>query len=316
MTTLWDTSGRAVVTALAAERRTSGAITTGSVLTLICALSEHTVEQAEQAATIAASNHPMRRLMVVRQPSDGQARLDAEVQVGGEMGPGEVVALRLHGEVAEHAESVVMPLLAPDVPVVTWWHGAPPDRLADDPLAALAQRRITDVAGAPDPAEALRQRAHDFSPGDTDLAWTRITTWRAALACAYDSVDDTPIEAGIIGEATDPTVMLLAGWLSARLNLPVPIQGATSALEQVHLRLAGGVTIQAERDGGRFLLHRSDRPTSIAPIHDRSLGELLTEELRRLDNDDVYAQALGRACGLIDLAQQAGRSASRTHRLP
>ncbi len=298
MTTLWDTSGRAVVAALAAERRASGTITTGSVLTLICALSEHTVEQAEQAATIAASNHPMRRIMVVRRPGAGPARLDAEVQVGGQMGPGEVVTLRLYGEVAEHAESLVVPLLAPDVPVVTWWHGAPPDLLADDPLAALARRRITDVAGAPDPAEALRARAHDFSPGDTDLAWTRITTWRAALASAYDSLDDTPVDARIIGKATDPTVMLLAGWLSARLNLPVPIEAGTSTLERVHLTLSSGTTIQAQRDDSRFLLHRSDRPTSIAPIHDRSMGELLTEELRRLDNDEIYAQSLQRACGL------------------
>ena len=73
-----------------------------------------------------------------------------------------------------------MPLLAPDVPVVTWWHGAPPERIAHDPLGVVADRRITDIAQAADPVAALRQRAEDYAPGDTDLAWTRTTPWRAA----------------------------------------------------------------------------------------------------------------------------------------
>ena len=54
--------------------------------------------------------------------------------------------MRMHGRLALHAESVVMPLLAPDVPVVTWWHGEPPERIAHDPLGVVADRRITDVA--------------------------------------------------------------------------------------------------------------------------------------------------------------------------
>ena len=33
-----------------------------------------------------------------------------------------------------------------------------------------------------DPAASLRQRAADYAPGDTDLTWTVITPWRAALA--------------------------------------------------------------------------------------------------------------------------------------
>ena len=36
------------------------------------------------------------------------------------------------------------------------------------------------------PLAALKARAEDYSPGDTDLSWTRLTPWRALLAAALD----------------------------------------------------------------------------------------------------------------------------------
>src|SRR6266545_1216199 len=172
MTTLWDTTGTAVVKALAAERRTGGAVTSGIALTLVVVVDERDVAEAEEAATIAASKHPMRLLMVIRRQIDAPVpRLDAEVLLGGRLGPGESVVLRMYGRLALHAESVTLPLLAPDVPVVTWWHGEPPERITYDPLGVFAERRITDVSRSADPNTALQQRAEDFAPGDTDLAW-------------------------------------------------------------------------------------------------------------------------------------------------
>ena len=143
MTTLWDTTGTAVVKALAAERRTGGAVTSGLALTLVVVADEKDVAEAEQAATIAASKHPMRLLMVIRRQIDAPVpRLDAEVLIGGRLGPGEAVLMRMYGRLALHAESVTLPLLAPDAPVVTWWHGA----------AARADRLR--------PARRLRRPAH------------------------------------------------------------------------------------------------------------------------------------------------------------
>src|SRR4051794_30961436 len=188
MTTLWDTTGTAVVKALAAERRTGGAVTSGIALTLVVVVDEKDVAEAEEAATVAASKHPMRMLLVIRRQIEAPVpRLDAEVLLGGRLGPGEAVEMRMYGRLALHAESVTLPLLAPDAPVVTWWYGQPPERIAHDPLGVFAERRITDVVHAPDPVEGLRQRALDFAPGDTDLSWTRITPWRATLASAFDT---------------------------------------------------------------------------------------------------------------------------------
>ena len=222
MTTLWDTTGTAVVKALAAERRAAGSVASGLALTLVVVVEEDKVAAAEQAATRAAAEHPCRLLIVVRRRPDApESRLDAEVLIGGRLGPGEAAVLRMYGRLALHAESVVLPLLAPDAPVVTWWFGEPPHRIAHDPLGVFADRRVTDTSLAPDAVAALRQRAEDYAPGDTDLAWTRSTLWRALLASAFDSVRGRATAASVTGSAGDPTRALLSGWLGARLGLEV-----------------------------------------------------------------------------------------------
>src|SRR5581483_11206080 len=195
--TLWDTTGADVLHALLAERRTAGALATGLALTLVVVVDEKRVREAEEAATIAAAAHPCRVLIVVRHSIEADIRLDAEVQVGGRLGATEAVVMRMYGRLTLHAESVVLPLLAPDAPVVTWWHGTPPEQIATDALGVLANRRITDCARAADPKAALQQRAEDFAPGDTDLAWTRTTPWRALLASALDAVDATATSAAV-----------------------------------------------------------------------------------------------------------------------
>src|ERR1700712_1931507 len=198
MTTLWDTTGTAVVKALAAERRTGGAVTSGNALTLLVVVDERDVNAAEEAATVAASKHPMRLLMIIRREISAPVpRLDAEVLMGGRLGPGEAVVMRMHGRLALHSESVTLPLLAPDAPVITWWHGKPPDHIAYDPLGVFAERRITDVSRAADRVGALRMRAEDYAPGDTDLAWTRITGWRAAVASALDGAYEPAVSAAV-----------------------------------------------------------------------------------------------------------------------
>jgi glucose-6-phosphate dehydrogenase assembly protein OpcA len=312
VTTLWDTTGTAVVRALAAERRTGGAVTSGIALTLVVVTDEKDAEQAEEAATIASSKHPMRTVIVIRRQIDAPVpRLDAEVLIGGRLGPGEAVVLRMYGRLALHAESVTLPLLAPDAPVVTWWLGAPPDRISYDPLGVFADRRITDVARAPDRLAALRQRGNDFAPGDTDLAWTRLTGWRAALASAFDGARDEPTSAVVHGDDHDPSALLLAGWLSSRLGFYVPIEKTPAdEVEDIQITFADESELVEVRDGGRLVLRRSGQPDTIAPFPERTEGELLAEELRRLDDDVVYAAALGTVCDLEGLQD---RPRTRVH---
>jgi glucose-6-phosphate dehydrogenase assembly protein OpcA len=322
VTTLWDTTGTEVVKALSRERRTSGAMVSGLALTLVVVVDEKRVAEAEAAATTAAATHPCRLLVVVRRQVEASPRLDAEVLIGGRLGPGESVVLRMYGRLALHAESVTLPLLAPDAPVVTWFHGDPPDRIAHDPLGVFAERRITDCAQAADPPAALRHRAVDYAPGDTDLAWTRTTPWRGLMAAAFDALSTAPTGGVVAAERGNTSAALLAGWLQTRLGIEVRVeQSRGPGITEVAIDLAG-----SEREDGsvgepeRLSISRTDGRTamlSVAGQRDRSLplvrrdlGDLLAEELRRLDADQPYAEALAAATGVRGLS---GRPAKRTH---
>ena len=234
MTTLWDTTGTAVVQALAAERRTGGAVTSGLALTLVVVLEEKDTAEVEAAVATAAAKHPMRVIMVLRHNIDAPVpRLDAEVSIGGRYGPGESVVLRMFGRLALHAESVTLPLLAPDAPVVAWWYSETPKVIAHDPLGVFADRRITNVIRDADPAASLRQRAVDFAPGDTDLTWTVITPWRAALAVGLRHRLDTGQLGGGVGQSGGP-VRAAAGRLAV---VPAgPGRAGGEGRGQVHLR--------------------------------------------------------------------------------
>jgi glucose-6-phosphate dehydrogenase assembly protein OpcA len=312
VTTLWDTTGTAVVKALAAERRTGGGVTSGLALTLVVVLEEKDTAEVETAVSIAASKHPMRVLMVLRHNYDAAVpRLDAEVSIGGRYGPGETVVLRMYGRLALHAESVTLPLLAPDAPVVAWWYSETPEIIAYDPLGVFADRRITNVIRDPHPVDALQQRAKDYAPGDTDLTWTAITPWRAALASAFDTVHVPASEVTVYGNPTDPSAQLLAGWLSARLGLDVAVEHAEGKyISSVSVSFADGHWVKMRNDGYKLVMVRPNQMDSIAPFPSRSTGDLLAEELRRLDPDESYAEALGAVTGEKDLS---ARPAVRTH---
>src|SRR4029079_10927743 len=120
-----------------------------------------------------------------------------------------------------------------DVPVVTWWHGEPPDVIANDFLGVVADRRITDSKLAPDPVAALKQRAVDYAPGDTDLTWTRITLWRTLVAGAFDTTEGQVGGAKIVAAAADRTAALMQGWLQSRLGI-VPEWEPTDRAPRMH----------------------------------------------------------------------------------
>lgn len=314
MLALWDTTGREVVRKLIAERRAAGGVG-GLALTLIVVTDEPRVRAVEDAITVAAAEHPCRLLVTVRDPLGGRAdapsRLDAEIIVGGRLGPCEAVVLRMRGRLALHAESVVMPLLASDAPVVTWWHGPPPSRIAYDPLGVVAERRITDVAECADPIAELGQRGIDYAPGDTDLSWTRITQWRTLLAGAFDTVSSAILRAEVTASPNDPGARLLAGWLQARLGVTAataPSEGG--GIKRVSFQLADGTELSLSQRNGTALLRRTGYADRVLPLVARRLGDELAEELRRLDADQPYSAALEAATGVTGLQQ---RPTNRVH---
>src|SRR4051794_25784942 len=298
-TTLWDTNGVEIVKALSAERRAAGALASGLALTLVVVTDERNVADAEAAATAAAAAHPCRVLVVVRRRLEADDRLDAEVQVGGRLGANEAVVMRMYGRLTLHAESVVLPLLAPDAPVVTWWHEQNPDKLAYDALGVLADRRVTDVATFDDPLKALKVRAKDYAPGDTDLAWTRATPWRSLLAAAFDGGTPPPTSCEVQAERGNASAALISGWLANRLGVRSKVvESDGPGVTAVEVRFEEGEILRIDRpDGYLATLSRTGRPDRQLPLKRREVGDLIAEELRRLDADQPYAESLATVTG-------------------
>jgi glucose-6-phosphate dehydrogenase assembly protein OpcA len=290
---LTDTTSGKIAATLVAARHKSGTPTTGAVLTLVVSTEERHHYDAMKAASRAAREHPARIIIVIGRPDTTRTRLDAEVRTGDENGPGEVVVLRLYGELASHADSVVVPLLLPDVPVVTWWPDEGPDVPSKEPLGAFAQRRITDAAEYYKPVAKLAARAAGYLPGDTDLAWTRLTPWRSMLAAALDQFPRRVTAVSVSGEEGNPSVRVLAVWLRQRLGVPVTRTADEGpGITSVELLTADGPIRLSRPDGELATLSIPGQPDRPVALKRRETAELIAEELRRLDSDDVYARLL------------------------
>lgn len=289
---LTDTTTGAIDQALTEARRRLGGMTLGMVLTLIIVTDEAAQYDAIRAANQAAREHPCRILAIITRRPKADSRLDAEIRVG-EASPGETIVLRMYGPLGQHADSVVAPLLVPDVPVVTWWPEDAPEIPAKHPLGALAQRRVTDAATADAPRAAVAALAGVYQPGDTDFGWTRATPWRSLLAATFDQ-PHPPVTAGeIAGEADNPTADLIAAWLALRLRVPVSrtVSGGPGITAAVFTTPDGDIQI-TRTDGRTATLSWPGRTHRMVALHRRDTAELLAEELRRLDPDDVYAETL------------------------
>ncbi|MGV9253809.1 glucose-6-phosphate dehydrogenase assembly protein OpcA [Streptomyces sp. NPDC003697] len=295
---LTDTTASKINKALVQGRRAIGTPAVGMVLTMVIVTDEENAYDALRAAEEASHEHPSRTLVVIKRHARTlrdrtQSRLDAEVRVGSEAGTGETVVLRLYGEVTDHADSVVLPLLLPDAPVVVWWPVDAPDNPAKDPLGALAQRRITDLYAVEHPLEVLETRVRSYAPGDTDLAWTRLTPWRSMLAAALDQARMEVTSAAVEAEADNPSAELLARWLEARLGVTADrVVTAGPVVTAVRLGTDAGDIVIDRPEGPLATLTLPGQPSRTLALKVRPTSELIAEELRRLDADEMYAIAL------------------------
>jgi glucose-6-phosphate dehydrogenase assembly protein OpcA len=278
-----------ITEALTAERHSVGGGALNMVLTLIIVTDEADHYDAVRAATEAGREHPSRVIALIRRDPQAEPAIDAEIRRPGTAGPGEALLLRLYGPLGEHPDSVITPLLVPDAPVVAWWPGAAPADPAADPVGGLAHRRITDALRAADPVGDLLARVRSYRPGDTDLTWTRLTPWRSLLASTMDQPCGWVTAAEVAAEAHYPSADLLAAWLSDQLEVPVErtvsngpgITGAKLVTD------SGDISIQ-RLDGRVATLSRPGQPDQTVALARRRAAEALSEELRRLDADEIY----------------------------
>ena len=316
---LTDTSTTGISKTLVRLRNEVGAMALGRVLTLVVVVEDTDAGNAIDVANQASRQHPCRIIVVISGDRRGKNRLDAQIRLGGDAGASEIVVLRLYGALANHGPSVVVPLLLPDSPIVAWWPGEAPADVGSDPIGAMAQRRITDAAEHRNPRLMLKKRAATYRPGDTDLAWTRLTRWRGLLAAALDQPPYEPITGAVVSGAPDsPSSDLLAAWLSRRLKVPVHRVSTPrgSGISAVRLERRSG-PIDLVRPGDAVAtLSQTGQPDRRISLPRRELPECLADELRRLDPDDTYEDALLHGLDKLQPVRLTAAAAARAGKAP
>ena len=278
-------------------REAGGVVALGRVLSLIIETDAAGVEKAIAAANGASRLHPSRIIVLTSVEGGGDSRLDAEIRVGGDAGASEVVILKAHGAASSNPESLVTGLLLPDAPVVAWWPSSCGPNPARTAIGRIATRRITDSACQVNPSEFLKELATNYSPGDGDMAWTRITLWRSQLAALFEQHKQrkvTSIE--VLGSANSPSAELLANWLALRLGVSATI---TNEIEGASIQGIAGVRIGFV--DGELEIVRSDEiatikqtglPDSSVLLPKRTDQDCLIEDMRFLGEDEIYGEVL------------------------
>jgi glucose-6-phosphate dehydrogenase assembly protein OpcA len=291
------------------------------VLTLLVVVDESEADAAIDTANDASRQHPCRIIVVVTGNKRGSARLDGQIRVGGDAGASEVVVLRLYGPLAAHGRAVVTPLLLADSPIVAWWPSNGPRSPSEDPIGAMAQRRVTDAASSTSPPRTMLRRLCDnYALGDSDLAWSRITLWRAVLAAALDQPPFEQVTAATVVAAADsPSGELLAGWLAARLRCPVALTRSRNRTGVISVRLeraSGTVDLVRPQDGNTATLSQPGQPDRTIALAHRGDAECLADELRRLDPDEVYREALTVGLRKVTVSRHTASEAVKAGKAP
>ncbi len=264
----------------------------GQVLTLVIDTSPDSYEHAMEGAQAAGEMHPSRILVAVR-GMHNDVGLNAEFLT--ERSAAEVIKLEFSGEVNQHADSVLLPLLLSELPVVVWSRDINPQAPRDCDLAALGHRLIVDSMSADDPIAAMRALARTHKPGTTDLAWTRLTRWRALLVAALNQVRSPVLAAEVVGPPSSAPSALLTSWLQMRLGVPVDRAEPVSTYPGLHM-------IKLTTQVGDIVLQRFSpieaslslpgRPKQQVALARRITPQLLSEELTRLNGDEAFDQLM------------------------
>lgn len=289
---LEKTNSSSIARALVKARSAAGSPAMDMVLTLLVVTDDENVGEALKTATTLSREHPSRVIGVILGDGRGAARLNAKVRVG-ESTSGESILLRISGELTKHAESVVLPLLLPDSPVVVWWPGKPPAIPSEDAIGRLARRRLTDAEATESPVRSLKAVARAYQSGDTDLSWTRLTPWRALLAAALDQSTGTVTGGTVVAGTGNPAATLLIAWLESRLRISITSKRSdTAQIASVVLNTTDGDVVIERIDATSCQFSVPGSSPRQVPLGPRTLAELLAEDLRRLDADDIYAETI------------------------
>ena len=311
ITDLPDTTTSAIAHTIHEFHQEHGEVASGRVLTMLISTDAAHLEEALRTANAASREHPCRVIAVqtcddeqdaADDQDDRLANLDAQVRFGSDAGAGEIIVLKPHHALTSHPDTLVIPLLVPDAPVVAWWPTAAPANPSQDPLGVMARRRITDVMRSQDPQQAFAELRTHYAGQDIDLSWTRLTVWRALLVSMLDQPPHLPIQSvRVRGQSQSLPLDLLGAWIAGQMDAPVHIErsDAMRGVEGVFFDREDG-TLSMERVNGRpATISRPGEATQTVSLPMRTLEDCLSEELRRLNPDEVYAEVISHGWSLV-----------------
>lgn len=257
-------------------------------------------------------HHPSRVVIVI--PAEGGDSLDARVDVmchpdkpGGRTLQVEQIVLKLHGAVAAHAGSVVIPLIRSELPTFLWWPTAP-DTTAPvfRELGRVADRLVTETGRALRGAAAVRRLAQAIatSPAPlTDLSWAVVTPWRQMLATslrgdALIRARTGPTHATVSHSRGEPPLeaMLFGGWLVDALGDQTTVDFAEvdGGEDILGVRIeASGTSLAITRDpGGHTVTVTSAAGSRCVPLQSPDRRLLLAGELEHRGPDHPMERAV------------------------
>ena len=285
--------------------------------------------------------HPSRLVICAVHP--GRRTIDAWASVAAERAEGpfslgrEQVELDIGERHLKALDTIVDPLLVPDLATVVWAPHAHAE--AVDSLRRLMQVVLVDSQDEPDVPAAFERSGELLETAYVvDLAWLRSTPWRERVAAAFDPA---PLRRGL-GEISEVTVrhradsmaaaLLFCGWLCSRLGwrpgsfaagggkrrtahararrgevtlcLEEVEQPGAPGLAGVTIEMASGRSVSLDRGpGGLKSVRRSrDGKEQVWTVLGASRGEsgILGEGVRQaLLRDPTYKPALSAARALL-----------------
>ncbi len=300
---------------LARDQESAGGVLRACAMTLIVtadsSAGQADADSVRQTIGVLMHDHPSRAIVLV--PRDGaemNARVFAEcwMPLGRERQIcAEGIEITADPVQASDVARLLVPLIAPDLPVVLWCRG--PRAFLDrslDPIFPLAGKIIFDTAAARHAPSAIDfvRRLRKEGRGIADLAWTRLTGWREIVASFFD---DGSVDAGVIttarlvhaGAVPGSSVLYFAQWIERTLpRVRVSIEpAAPDTLPPSGLRMltlsGGGLEFSIELMAPTCVHVTAAGRTTHSLLPPASDEALMREELLVLGADTVFDRVLG-----------------------
>lgn len=214
--------------------------------------------------------HPCRVILILAQPRQPGARIDAELSAhtytsaSGKNAVCEQITLRACGSGVRELASAVQPLLVPDLPVYLWWRGLfLEQRALTEQMLTFVDRFIYDGATWTNLHYTVLQVA-DFiekyhsTVGFTNFNWSRLRPWRENAANFFDvglyekeiwDMERVTVEFMALEgreEGFQYRALLFVAWLAVQLEWE-PIRGvAGTERAQLQFQSKKGKPVDAE----------------------------------------------------------------------